>query len=80
MQLHVEKPSLPCMSFSVKSLTGNVELINILNELGRCVSYSQMENINTALFLQKLSSSGSDIVLPANIHPGIFTTLATVRQ
>lgn len=35
-----------------------------------------MEEIDTALCLQKLSSSESEIALPANIHPGIFTTLA----
>ena len=70
----------PCkhiiVPFSIKSLTGNVELINILNRLGHSVSYSQMEEIDTALCLQKLSSSESDTALPANIHPGIFTTLA----
>lgn len=64
------------LPFSVKSLTGNVELINILNRLGHSVSYSQMQEIDTALCLQKLSSSGSDTVLPAYIHPHIFTTLA----
>lgn len=35
-----------------------------------------MEEIDTALCLQKLSSSESEIAFPANIHPGIFTTLA----
>lgn len=64
------------LPFSVKSLTGNVELINILNRLGHSVSYAQMEEIDTALCLQKLSASGSDIALPSNIHPGVFTTLA----
>ncbi len=51
------------LPFSVKSLTGNVELINILNRLGHSVSYSQMQEIETALCLQKLSSSRSDTVL-----------------
>lgn len=64
------------LPFSVKSLTGNVELINILNRLGHCVSYSQLEEIDTALCLQKLISTESDIALPTNIHPGLFTTLA----
>lgn len=64
------------LPFSVKSLTGNVELINILNRLGHCVSYSQMEEIDTALCLQKLISAERDIALPTNICPGLFTTLA----
>ena len=64
------------LSFSVKSLTGNVELISILNRLGHCVAYSQMQEIDTALCLQKLSASGGDPALPGNIFPGVFTTLA----
>ena len=64
------------LSFSVKSLTGNVELISILNHLGHCVAYSQMQELDTALSLQKLSASGGDPALPGNIFPGIFTTLA----
>ena len=43
------------LAFTVKSLTGNVELINVLNRLGHSISYSQMEEIDTALCLQKLS-------------------------
>ena len=64
------------LAFTVKSLTGNVELINVLNRLGHSISYSQMEEIDTALCLQKLSLADRDVALPANIHPGIFTTLA----
>ena len=40
------------------------------------VSYSQLEEMDTALCLQKLSLSEGDVPLPANIHPGVFTTLA----
>lgn len=36
------------LPFAVKSLTGNVELIKILNRLGHGVSYSQLEEIDTA--------------------------------
>ena len=64
------------LAFTVNSLTGNVELINVLNRLAHSISYSQMEEIDTALCLQKLSLSDRDVALPANIHPGIFTTLA----
>ena len=39
--------------------------------LGHSVSYSQLEEIDTALCLQKLSLSLS---FPTNIHPGVFTT------
>ena len=59
---------------AVKSLTGNVELIHTLNRLGHSLSYSMMQQIDTALCLQKLSS-GDDVPLPTDLRPGIFTTL-----
>ena len=34
--------------FGVKSLTGNVEILHMLNNLSYCVSYPQMEEIDTA--------------------------------
>lgn len=64
------------LPFAVKSLTGNVELIQILNRLGQSVSYSQVEEIDTALCLQKQAASEDAIPLPQNIKPGLFTTLA----
>ena len=64
------------LPFAVKSLTGNVELVKTLNRLGHGVSYSQVEEIDTALCLQKLSLSEGSVALPRNIHPGVFTTLA----
>ena len=69
-------PKHVVLAFTVKSLTGNVELINVLNRLGHIISYSQMEEIDTALCLQKVSLADCNVTLPANIHPGIFTTLA----
>ncbi len=72
----MKPPKHIALSFSVKSLTGNVQLISILNPLGHCVAYSQMQEIDTALWMQKLSASGGDPTLPGNIFPGVFTTLA----
>ena len=64
------------LPFTVKSLTGNVELVHILNRLGHGVSYSQLQEIDTALCLQKLSLSDCQPALPRDIHPRVFTTLA----
>lgn len=64
------------LPFAVKSLTGNVELVRTLNRLGHSVSYSQAEEIDTALCLQKLAVSGGGVAIPGNIHTGIFTTVA----
>ena len=62
---------------AVKTLTGNVELIQTLNKLGHGVSYSQLEENDTALCLQKLAASfNHQVVLPASIKPHVFTNLA----
>ena len=65
------------LPWSVKSLTGNVEIIKFLNCLGQGISYSKLEEIDTALCLQKQKKEEDrGIVLPSSSHPGIQTTLA----
>ncbi len=64
------------LPFSVKSLTGNMELIQILNRLGHGLSYSQVEETDKALCLQKQAASEDAIPLPQNIKSGLFTMLA----
>ena len=62
---------------AVKTLTGNVELIRILNRLGHGISYTQLEEADTALALQKLESQGTDgTILPEGIKSNVMTTLA----
>ena len=62
---------------AVKTLTGNVELIQTLNKLGHGVSYSQLEENETALCLQKLATGFNHrVVLPVSIKPHVFTNLA----
>lgn len=72
----IKLPKHILLPFAVKSLTGNTELVNTLNRLGHCVSYSQFEEIDTALCLQKMELSRDDLPLPSNIYPNVFTTLA----
>lgn len=65
------------LACGVKTLTGNVELIQILNRLGHTISYSQLQENDTALCLQKLAAaSNKSIILPENIQPYLFTNLA----
>ena len=65
------------LPYAVKTLTGNVEIIRMLNKFGHSVSYSQLEENDTALCLQKLATSlNRSVVLPASIQPCIFTNLA----
>ena len=65
------------LPYAVKTLTGNVEIIRTLNNLGHGVSYSQLEENDTALCLQKLAANlNQRVVLPASIKPHVFTNLA----
>ena len=63
--------------YAVKTLTNNVELIQIMNRCGHGVAYSQIEELNTALCLQKMAMNPENAVpLPDNIKPYISTSLA----
>ena len=63
--------------YAVKTLTNNVELIQIMNRCGHGVAYSQIEELNTALCLQKMEMNPENAVpLPDNIKPYISTSFA----
>ena len=54
-----------------------VEVIKLLNRLGHGVSYSKLEEIETAFCLKKIESEEEmAVILPSNIYPGVPTTLA----
>ena len=71
----IKPPKQILLSYAVKTLINNVELIQMLNRCGHGIAYSQLEEINTALCLQKMAST-SEIPLPDNIQPHVITTLA----
>ena len=62
------------LPFAVKCLTGNVEIIKMLNRLGHGISYSQLSEIETALCLSKINENNSNI--PSSIIPCIPIHLA----
>ena len=65
------------LPWAVKTLTGNVEVIKLLNQLGHGISYSKLEEIETALRLKKIESEEEmAVILPSNVYPGVPTTLA----
>ena len=45
------------LPYAIKTLTCNVELIHMVNKLGHGISYSQLEENDTALCLQKLAAT-----------------------
>lgn len=70
-------PKHVLLPYAVKSLTNNVQLIRIINRCGHGMSYTQLEELNTALCLQKLSATPENTVpLPESIKPYISTSLA----
>lgn len=70
-------PKHVLLPYAVKTLTGNTEIIRILNKSGHGMSYTQLEENDTALCLKKLASSLDERVsLPASIKPHVFTNLA----
>ena len=65
------------LSYGVKTLSENVELIQILNRLGHSVSFSQLEKNDTALCLQKMAANlNQKVVHPGTIQPNVFHNLA----
>ena len=65
------------LPWAIKALTGNVELIKTLNRLGHGCSYTKLQEIDTALCIEKMSNADEDKpTLPSWTHPGIPTVLA----
>lgn len=65
------------LPWAVKTLTGNVKVIKLLNRLRHGVSYSKLDEIETALCLKKMESEEEmAVILPSNIYPGVPKTLA----
>ena len=71
----IKSPKQILLPYAVKTQTNNFELIQMLNRCGHGIAYSQLEEINTALCLQKMAST-IEIPLPDNIQPHVSTTLA----
>ena len=72
-------PKHVLLPFAVKSLTNNIKLIEILNRCGHGIAYSKLEEINTALCLQKMATtSRNEFPLSENIRPFVSTTMGTI--
>ena len=59
------------LPYAVKTLTGNVEVIKILNKFGHGVSYSQLEENDTALCLQKMAASFQPESCTSSLHQAL---------
>lgn len=64
-------PKQILLPYAVKSLTKNVELIQMLNQCGHGIACSQIEEINTALCLQKMALTPDNKVSFARKYSGV---------
>ena len=62
---------------TIKHLTGSKQLITLLNRMGYCSSYEEIEQVETSLANESLARAhASGVVIPTNIRPGAFIQLA----
>jgi len=72
-----KQPKHILLPWAVKSITGNTETIRLLNRLGHGISYTKLEELETALCLEKLwMEEHSGTALPSGIFPHVPTVLA----
>ena len=67
----IKTPKHVILPMTVKSLTGNVELITILNRFGHGLSYSQVEEVETALAETQIAKQQNGVFVPSACHPNV---------
>ena len=73
----VTPPKHVGLGISVRHLTGSKQLITILNRMGHCCSYEEVELVDTSLTNEILPKSDeTGVIIPSNIHPGVFVQMA----
>lgn len=71
----IKTPKHVVLPMTVKSLTGNVELITILNRFGHGLSYSQIEEAETGLAKTQIAKQGNGVFVPSACHPNVSGVL-----
>ena len=67
----VKLPKHVGLAMTVKHLTGSKQLITLLNRMGYCSSYEEIEQVETSLANESLARAhASGVVIPTNIRPG----------
>lgn len=73
----IKMPKHVSLAMAVRHLTGSKQLVTMLNRMGHCSSYDDVEAIDTSLAKEVLAQSDlSGIVVPSNIVPGGFVQAA----
>ena len=66
-----QTPKHIVLPMTAKSLTGNVELITILNRFGHGLSYSQVEEVETALAEMQIARQQNGVLVPSVCYPNV---------
>ena len=64
-------PKHVLLTMTVKSLTGNAELVTLLNRFGHGLSYSQIEELETAIAEQQITNLRNGVLLPTVCSPSV---------
>ena len=66
-------PKHIALPLSVKNWTGSAEVVMTLNKFGHGISYTALEELETAMAEKQIRHQSSGCVLPSNIVPGVFS-------
>ena len=73
----IKTPKHVGLAMSVCHLTGSKQLITMLNRMGHCSSYDEVEAVDTSLAMEVLAKSETmGVVISSNIVPGGFIQAA----
>ena len=70
---HVKPQKHVAVGIAVKSMTGSKQLVTILNRLGHCINYSQVEELETSLASSIIEKQKA---CPEGTVPGVAMGLA----
>ena len=66
-------PKHIALPLSVKNWTGSAEVVITLSRFGHGISYTALEELETAMAEKQIQHQSSGCVLPSNIVPGVFS-------
>ena len=67
----IKTPKHVTLPLTLKSLTGNAELVTILNRFGHALSYPQIEELETALAEKEIAKEQHGIIVPSVCSMGV---------
>ena len=73
----VKTPKHVGLAVTLHHITGSKEVVTLLNRMGHCSSYDEVEIVNTAWAREvRARSEETGVVVPSNISPGVFIQFA----